>query len=169
MALTGKPVHLGAPFQLGVEMSDWYADLSFEELPDLLKRMESRLAGSGYISGLVKVYQLSGTLNPFVVVESYAGREYGSDQHLRDAVLSVLASLYPKLDYASVTFSAETYDPTTGTTAITTTPAPRDTVTGSAIIDQIGANIGSAVGLETQSGLLLGALGVVALVLLLRR
>lgn len=169
MALTGKPVHLGAPFQLGVEMSDWYLDLSFEELPDLLTRMESKLAGSGYTSGLVKIYQLAGTLNPFIVVESYSGREYGSDQHLRDAVLSVLSSLYPKLNYASVTFTAETYDPATGQTSITTTPAPRETVTGSSIVDQVGATIGDAVGLDTQSGLLLGALGVVALVLLVRR
>lgn len=167
-AITGRPVHLGAPFQLGVELADWYLDLSFEELPDLMTRMESAIARSGYTSGLVKIYQIAGTLNPFIVVESYSGREYGSDQHLKDAVLSVLSSLYPKLNYASVTFTAETYDPATGQTQITTTPAPRES-TGSGVLDQVGQTIGSTFGLDTQSALLLGALGVVGVVLLLRR
>jgi len=167
-ALTGRPVRLGAPFQLGVELSDWYLDLSFEELPDLLVRMESALTRSGYVSGLVKVYQIAGSLNPFIVIESYSGREYGSDQHLKDAVLSVLSGLYTKLNYASVTFTAETYDPTSGTTAITTTPAPRSS-TGVNVLDQIGGTIGDAVGVDSTSGLLLAALGVVAVVILVRR
>lgn len=167
-ALTGRPVHQGAPFQLGVELSDWYADLSFEELPDLMTRMEAALSRSGYVSGLVKVYQLAGVVNPFLVVESYSGREYGSDQHLKDAVLSVLSGLYSKLNYASVTFTAETYDPASGTTAITTTPAPRSS-TGVNVLDQLGGTIGGAVGVDSTSGLLLAALGVVGLVMLLRR
>lgn len=177
-AITGRPVHLGAPFQLGVELAEWGTDLAVEVLdpfdwsttafPDLLRSMESKLAGSGYTSGLVKIYRLAGYVNPYIVVESYSGREYGSDQHLKDAVLSVLASLYPKLNYGSVTFSAETYDPATGQTQITTTPAPRES-TGSGVLDQVGQTIGSTFGLDTQSALLLGALGAVGLVLLLRR
>lgn len=167
-AITGRPIRKDAPFQLGVELQDWWQDLSFEELPDLMTRMEAALSRSGYVSGLVKVYQLAGVVNPFIVVESYSGREYGSDQHLKDAVLSVLGSLYNKLNFASVTFTAETYDPTTGTTAISTTPAPRSS-TGVNVLDQLGGTIGGAVGVDSTSGLLLAALGVVGLVMLLRR
>jgi len=167
-AITGRPIRKGAPFQLGVELQDWWQDLSFEELPDLMQRMESALTRSGYVSGLVKAYQLAGVVNPFIVIESYSGREYGSDQHLKDAVLSVLQGLYNKLNFSSVTFTAETYDPSSGTTAITTTPAPRSS-TGSTALDQLGATIGGAVGVDSTSGLLLGALAVVGVVILMRR
>lgn len=171
--VTGRPVHVGAPFQLGVEFSDWWLDTSFKDLPTILKEIEAALAGSGYTSGLVRAYQLAGYVNPFVAIESYSGREYGSDQHLKDAVLSVVAGIYPQINYGSVTFQVETYDPTTGQTQTLFQPSPiaaagATTGVGSGF-DAIGQTIGNVFRVDATTGLVIGAVGAVALILLLKR
>jgi hypothetical protein len=82
-------VSRGAPFKLGVEFSDWWQDCwSFQNLPDLLAQIERALAASGYVQGLVKVYQLAGWAHPFVEIAGYSGRDYGRPEDLRDSVLS---------------------------------------------------------------------------------
>lgn len=166
--ITGNPVHIGAPFQLGVELSGWYADVSFRELPQLLQQMEAALSRSGYTSGLVKIYQIAGSLNPFIVVDGYSGREYGSDKHLRDSVLSVLSSIYQNLNYSSVTFTVATYDAQTGQQQVTTTPAPREMPNGSFPV-QVGDTLGSVFGVDAQTGLIIGAFGLLVIITLLRR
>ncbi len=171
--VTGRPVHVGAPFQLGVEFSDWWLDTSFKDLSQILIEIESALSASGYIAGQVKAYQLSGYVNPFVVIESYSGREYGSDNHLKDAVLSVVAGIYPQVNFGSVTFQVETYDPATGQTQTIFQPSPiaaagATTGAGSGF-DAIGQTIGNVFRVDATTGLVIGAVGAVALILLLKR
>ncbi len=97
-------------------------------MPTLLTEIESKLAASGYISGLIRAYQLSGTINPFIVIAGGSGREYGSDLDLRDAVLSVLDG----------------------------------------VMKGIGSNINYAA-TDSQTGLIIGGIGLLGLVLLLKR
>lgn len=171
--VTGRPVHLGAPFQLGVEFSDWWLDTSFKDLSQILIEIESALAASGYTAGQVKAYQLAGYINPFVVIESYSGREYGSDAHLKDSVLSVVSKIYPQINYGTVTFQVETYDPSTGQTQTIFQPSPIAAAgtspgVGSAV-DSIGQSLGSVFNVDATTGLVIGAVGAVALILLLKR
>lgn len=173
--ITGKPVHVGAPFELGVELGNVLFATDVTRMPTLLSDLESKLAASGYVSGLIRAYQLAGTINPFIVIAGASGREYGSDLHLRDAVLSVLdgvmRNIGSTINYASVTFTAETYDPQTGQTTITTTPAPRDTTggTGTNSLDTLGDTLGSWFNTDSQTGLIIGGIGLLGLVLLLKR
>ena len=174
-AITGRPVHVGAPFELGVELGNVLFATEVTRMPTLLTEIESKLAASGYISGLIRAYQLSGTINPFIVIAGGSGREYGSDLHLRDAVLSVLDGVMKgigsNINYASVTFTAETYDPQTGQTTVSTTPAPRDTVSGGVggTLDQVGQTLGGWFATDSQTGLIIGGIGLLGLVLLLKR
>jgi len=172
-ALTGRPVHLGAPFNLGVEFRDWWLDTSFKDLSQILTEIESALAASGYISGQIKAYQLAGYLNPYVVIEGYSGREYGDDRHLRDAVLSVVDRIYPDIDWATVQFQVETYDPSTGATETVFQPSPiiaagTSPGVGSAV-NSLGQSIGNVFQVDATTGLVIGAVGAVALILLLKR
>lgn len=174
--ITGKPVHIGAPFELGVELGNVLFATEATRMPTLLADIESKLAASGYVSGLIRAYQLSGTINPFIVIAGGSGREYGSDLHLRDAVLSVLDGIMrgigSNVNYASVTFTAETYDPQTGQTSVSTTPAPRDMVdSGSlgAAVGQVGDTLGSWFSTDSQTGLIIGGIGLLGILLLLKR
>ena len=174
-AVTGRPVHVGAPFELGVELGNVLFATEATRMPTLLTEIESKLAASGYISGLIRAYQLSGTINPFIVIAGGSGREYGSDLDLRDAVLSVLDGVMKgigsNINYASVTFTAQTYDPQTGQTTVSTTPAPRDTVSGGVggTLDQVGQTLGGWFATDSQTGLIIGGIGLLGLVLLLKR
>jgi len=161
----------GAPFKLGVEFSDWWQDVSFQNLPDLLAQIERALAASGYVQGLVRVYQLAGWANPFVEIAGYSGRDYGRPEDLRDSVLSIVQRFYSKLDWRTVQFTTEQTE-SNGQTLPVYQPSParqQQEGAGVTITDQIGGTIGRVVGVDAQTGLALGAVGLVALVLLLRR
>lgn len=164
-------VSRGAPFKLGVEFSDWWQDLSFQNLPDLLAQIERALAASGYVQGLVRVYQLAGWANPFVEIAGYSGQDYGRPEDLRDSVLSIVQRFYPKISWASVEFTTESTAPS-GQTVPVYQPSPtqqQQQGAGVTITDQIGGTIGRAIGVSPDTGLALGAVGLVALALLLRR
>jgi hypothetical protein len=142
------PVHVGAPFSLGVEFTGWWEDMSFRELPQVLAAIQSKLTASGYTRGLVRVYQLAGYLNPFVVAEGYSGREYGRASDLRDAILSVIASEYSGIDFGSVRFETTTYNPTTGQTQQSRTDTPEGSgppppPPGPGLLDQLAQSLGT--------------------------
>lgn len=160
----------GAPFKLGVEFSGWWQDVSFQNLPDLLAQIERALAASGYVQGLVRVYQLAGWANPFIEIAGYSGRDYGRPEDLRDSILSVVQRFYSELGWATVQFTTQQTDPNGQTLPVyQPSPARQQEAAGVTITDQIGGTIGRVVGVDAQTGLALGAVGVVALVLLLRR
>lgn len=169
-AVTGRPVHVGAPFALGVEFADWWLDTSFKELNQVLIEIQSALAQSGYISGQVKAYELSGYLNPFVVIEGYSGREYGSDQHLKDAVLSVVSSIYPSINYGSVTYSVETYDSQSGQTQTLFQSSPiAQSGSSSNPLNAIGQTIGNTFKTDATTGLIIGVVGTIAAIVILKK
>lgn len=169
-------VSRGAPFKLGVEFSDWWQDIDFwwtyQALPDMLRDIEKALASSGYVQGIVKVYQLAGFVNPFIEIAGYSGRDYGRPEDLRDSVLSVVQRFYAKISWASVQFTTESTEPS-GQTVPVYQPSPirqeQQQRSAVSITDQFGETIGRAIGVSPDTGLALGAVGLVALVLLLRR
>lgn len=108
--LSLNPIHAGARFSLGVELADWWLDTSFREIDEAITEMRKRLVQSGYVNQGIRVYQLAGYFNPFIVVEGVSGREYGSATHLKDAILSVVESV-AAIDGGTVRFEAETYTP----------------------------------------------------------
>lgn len=165
-------VRRGAPFVLGVEFADWWQDVSFKTLPDLLAEIERALASSGYLTGLVRVYQIAGWANPFVQVEGYAGRDYGRPEDLRDSVLTIMRRFYSRLAWETVQFQVETTQ-AGGQPVDVFQPSPQVQVrqggAGDTITDTIGGTIGGALGVSRDAGLAIGAVGLVALLLLVRR
>ncbi len=164
------PVHVGAPFSLGVELTSWASVEDFVNEENL----RQALALSGYVQANVQVYQMAGVFNPFIVVEGGSGREYGSALHLKDAVLSIIKSQYT-IDPASVRFEAQTYNAQTQAQTITRYDAPtggsaQNAASGaggavSGIVDKIATSFG-----VTQSqALLIGAGGAVVGIFLLKR
>lgn len=158
------PMHVGAWFRLGVEMSGW------ERLDDLfvdVGRIQSRLNGSGYVQG-VQVYKQSGVVNPFIQIEGSSAREYGQSRHLKDAVLSVVGSLHP-INAGSVQFEAETYSASTGEPTHTYEEAPINQSgpgAGSGIFDSLARQIGIQ---ATEAKWLAIGGGVLLVVLLTRK
>jgi hypothetical protein len=164
-------IRRGAPFVLGVEFADWWQDVSFKALPDLLAEIERALASSGYLSGLVRVYQIAGWANPFVQVEGYAGRDYGRPEDLRDSILTIMRRFYARLAWETVQFQVETTQ--AGQPVDVFQPSPqvqvRQAGAGETITDTIGGTIGGVLGVSRDAGLAIGAVGLVALLLLVRR
>ena len=161
----------GAPFKLGVEFSDWWQDVSFQNLPDLLAQIERALAASGYVQGLVRVYQLAGWANPFIEIAGYSGRDYGRPEDLRDGILSIVQRFYTKISWASVQFTTETTQ-ASGQPVPVYQPSPtqqQQQGAGMTITDQIGGPIGRAIGVSSDTGLALAAAAVVIAVVLIRR
>jgi len=116
--LTGKPVHKGARFSLGVEINNY---ILFQ---DDLELMMTALGQSQYVGPQIKVSQLAGVINPFIMIEGTSGREYGSDHHLEDAILSVIQGQGYSLNLETVRFEVQTYDPETGQTGTTRRDTP---------------------------------------------
>lgn len=166
------PVHLNAPFTLGVEVNGWGR---IEDLFVDTEQLRVALDRSSYVTPGVQVYKAAGVINPFIVVEGRSGREYGSATHLKDAVLSVLGQ-FNVLNRDTVQFQAETYDPQTnapqtGTyqaAGIDNTPGayPQLSYPGSGgLVDSIGQAFGLD---QTGTYVLIGG-GALVTVLLLRR
>lgn len=151
------PIHRGAWFRLGVEVSGW-GDL--EDLWVDLEEIRHALDDSGYVVPGVQVWKQAGVINTFVVVEGKSGREYGQAMHLRDAVLSVIGNLHV-LNYGSVQFEAETYDASSGTRTTTVIEAPRNQTVAGGVTQQIMSGLG-----VTQKEANILAIGGVALVVL---
>ena len=165
------PVHIGAPFSLGVELTSWASIDDFVDENALRRALDS----SGYVRPGVQVYQMAGVFNPFIVVEGQSGREYGSATHLRDAVLSVVQSQYT-IDPASIRFEAQTYNPQTQARTV----ARYDAQTGgsaqyappatsgadvSGIFDQIAGSLG----VTRSQAVMIGAGGAILGLILLKR
>lgn len=165
------PVHVGAPFSLGVElMGLWYANDLFFDAESLRKA----LIASGYVLGNVQVYQKAGIVNPYIVIEGQSGREYGSATHLRDAVLSIVQASY-HIDAGTIGYEVQTYNAQTQAQTVarydaaagSATQAPGTSAAGavSGIVDKIATSFG-----VTQSqALLIGAGGAIVGVILLKR
>lgn len=156
------PIHAGAPFSLGVELAGaWNINDLFVDT-DLIRRA---LDASGYVQAGVQVYQQAGIINPFVVVSGRSGREYGSAAHLRDAIISVMQG-FNTLNLETLKFQADTYNPTTGAPSTT---ASNNAASGAGVLDQAGAAVGNLFNVNPSTGLLIGAVGALALVLILKR
>lgn len=175
-AVTNKPVHRGAPFSLGVEISHgWYTNSGIP-IPSPTSIDANGIAldlmQSGYVEGYANVYQLSGWLNPFIVIEGYSGREYGSDLHLKDAVLSVLSNTYA-VDESTVRFEAQVYDPETGAAAVSRYDAPTGGSAGAAPREAGGSSpidtLANWLGVSPTNAALIGAGGALLLLLVLKR
>lgn len=173
-ALSLGPIHYGARFSLGVELAEWWADTSFRELPDAMALIRQRLVQSGYVDSSTRVYQLSGYLNPFIVIEGGSGREYGSATHLKDAVLSIVETV-AAIDAASVRFEAETYTPGAAPSVAPTVQrydaisggnnsAPPATPSGvAAFFDQVAGDLGITRGQAIGLGIGAGFVGLILL------
>ena len=166
------PIHVGAPFSLGVEISGWWYIHDMMVDVDVIRL---KLDASGYVQPGVQVYQMAGVINPFIVVEGRSGREYGSADHLKDAVLSVIASLNTA-DYSTVRFEAQTYSAATGSGSTARYDAPlggsanyAPAAAGSdglsSALDQLAVWMGVS---RTQAALI-GAGGALVGILLLKR
>ena len=156
------PVHAGAPFSLGVELAGaWNINDLFVDT-DLIRRA---LDASGYVQTGVQVYQQAGIINPFVVVSGRSGREYGSAAHLRDAIISVMQG-FNTLNLETLKFQADTYNPETGAPSTT---ASNNAASGADVLNQAGAAVGNLFNVNPSTGLLIGAVGALALVLILKR
>src|SRR5262245_593602 len=121
--IAGKPVHIEAPFSLGVELysdAPWYSgDFGLD-----ISAIQDALNESDYVSG-VSVFQIAGTLHPFVAIEGYSAQEYGRDHDLRNAILGVVDGVQNVgVNRGTVRFEVETYDPATGQTQTTRYDAP---------------------------------------------
>lgn len=145
--VSGRPVHIEAPFSLGVELfsdAPWYEGsygIDIQAIQDALNE-------SDYTSG-VGVFQISGVLHPFIAVEGYSAQEYGRDGDLRNAILSVIDGVYGVgINRGTVRFEVETYDPTTGQTQTTRYDAQTGGSAGQAspegpgFLDQLGQSLG---------------------------
>lgn len=164
------PVHIGAPFSLGVELTSWASIDDFVD-EEALRRA---LAGSGYVQASVQVYQMAGVFNPFVVVEGHSGREYGSATHLRDAILSVVQDQY-RIDPASVRFEATTYNPQTQAQSVARYDAPTGgaqyapAAAGADTFSGVFDSIAGSLGVTRSQAVLIGAGGAILGVILLKR
>ena len=94
-----------------------------------------------------------------------SGREYGSAAHLRDAIISVMQG-FNTLNLETLKFQADTYNPTTGAPSTT---ASNNAASGAGVLDQAGAAVGNLFNVNPSTGLLIGAVGALALVLILKR
>lgn len=175
--IKGQPVHRGAPFSYAVEFEDWYADVSWKPLVQVLSEIKAKLDQSGYVTGLTKIYQLAGYFDPFIVVEGFSGREYGSDLHLRDAITSVVTSIYGNIDYSTIKFEVETYNPQTNQPQTTrrdtsgggATQAPQDSSSGFSLPSLEIDKLATSLGVTRTQAILIGAGGALLGLLLLRR
>lgn len=111
------PIHRGAAFALGVELNGWGQVDDFGLSIDI-DRIRRQLDASDYVLPGVSVSHLAGYINPYLSIEGRSGREYGSATHLKDAVLSVLGQEHA-INYNTVSFEAETYDPQSGSQGTT--------------------------------------------------
>ena len=162
------PIHAGAAFSLGVELAGaWNINDLFVDV-DAIRRA---LDASGYVRPGVQVYQQAGIINPFVVVSGESGREYSKASHLRDAVLSVMQGLNT-LNLDTLKFQANTYDPNTGT-VLTVIDDNSGGGSGSGDgkngIDDFAKKLGELFKVSPSTGLLIGAVGALALVLIIKR
>lgn len=172
-ALTLPPIHQGASFSLGVEIDVdcnsasgcVWMDSDEESIREALNR-------SGYVIPGVLVYQLSGALNPFIVIEGASGREYGSANHLRDAIISVMRGLGYFLNTSALRFQADTYDPQTGAPSTGRYDAPIGGGTSPPpdVVSDIGAGIvdtiSDAFSIDRSTATLIGVgAGVLVLIL----
>lgn len=166
------PIHKGARFSLGVEVSGWYR---IDDLFVDTEALRTALINSGYVAANTQVYQKAGIINPYIVVEGGSGREYGSALHLRDAVLSVIQSMH-RIDAGTLGFEAETYNAQTNAPTV----ARYDAATGGAVyapttsagpgsfsgvIDSLATSLGVT---QTQA-VLIGAGGAILGLVLLKR
>ena len=163
------PIHAGAAFSLGVELAGmWNINDLFVDT-DLIRRA---LDASGYVRPGVQVYQQAGIINPFIVVSGESGREYSKASHLRDAVLSVMQGLNT-LNLDTLQFQADTYDPNTGTVSTVVNNnsggGSGGGSDGKGGVDDFAKKLGELFKVSPSTGLLIGALGALALVLILKR
>lgn len=165
------PVHIGAPFSLGVEVSEFSGGPRAIDI----EQIRLALAASDYVLPSVQVYQMGGYFNPFVVVEGSSGREYGSATHLKDAVLSVIQAATAgaaTVNFGSVRFEAETYEPSTGGAQTTRFDAPLGGGASGApqVISSLTQSIASYFGLSADEAklILIGGAAILALVVLRR-
>ncbi len=156
------PIHAGAAFSLGVELAGaWNINDLFVDT-DMIRRA---LDASGYVRPGVQVYQQAGIINPFVVVSGQSGREYGSASHLRDAIISVMQGINT-LNLDTLKFQADTYNPETNAPSTT---ASNNAASGAGVLDQAGAAVGNLFNVSPSTGLLIGAVAALALVLIIKR
>jgi hypothetical protein len=163
-------VRNGAPFRLGVELSNWWADTSWRDLDTVLKDFESALTRSGYITGLVRAYQVAGWANPYISIDGYSGKDFSSDQHLRDALLSVIKSVYPGIDYSTVGWQVEidtTVNPSPGTQTVYTPSTQQQA--SAPVFASATQSIGSWFDGQNTTTLLLGGAALLIVLSLLRR
>ena len=163
-------VRTGAPFRLGVELSNWWADTSWRDLDTTLKDLESAIVRAGYTSGLVRAYQVAGWANPYISIDGYSGRDYSSDQHLRDALLSVVRSVYPAIDYSSVGWQVDIDTTAPAAPGVQTiyTPSAQQ-VSDNNPVTAASQAIGNALGVDSTSALLLGGAAVLLIITLVKR
>jgi len=120
------PNQAGASFELGVELNGWdvLTDLSNWTMAGLLDEVRLAVQQGGFVQVPAQVFSLTGitSWNPFIVIKGRAAYAHSSASHLRDAILSAVATVVG-YNAGSVRFEADTYDPTTGQTH--TDPAKR--------------------------------------------
>lgn len=164
-------VRTGAPFRLGVELSNWWADTSWRDLDTTLKDLESAIVRSGYTSGLVRAYQVAGWANPYISIDGYSGRDYSSDQHLRDALLSVVRSVYSAIDYSSVGWQVDIDTTVTapGVQTIYTPSSAQQQASDNNPVTAASQAIGNALGVDNTTALLLGGAAVLLIITLVKR
>ena len=160
------PVHVGAAFSLGVELAGaWNLNDLFVDT-DLIRRA---LDASGYVWPGVQVYQQAGIINPFIVVSGESGREYSKASHLRDAVLSVMQGLN-SLNLDTLKFQADTYDPNNGTVStVIDNNSGGGSGGGKGGVDDFAKKLGELFKVSPSTGLLIGAVGALAVVLIIKR
>lgn len=176
--VSGRPVHIEAPFSLGVEVyndAPWYSGrygIDYDAIAAALNE-------SDYVSG-VSVYPLSGVRNVFIVIEGYSAQEYGRDSHLRNAILDVVDGVYGvQTSRGSARFEVETYDPQTGQTQTTRYDAPAGGSAnppsdvgidfGAGIVDSISGALSVDRSTATMIGVGVGALALILVVGIVRR
>lgn len=163
LAAITDPIHYGASFSLGVELTFVYPDT---------EAIRHALNSSDYVRSGVNVYKLSGYINPFIVIEGQSGREYGSASHLKDAVLSVIENHY-ELNRSSVRFEAQTYQVGSGAPTTGRYDASVGGSASEAPLEPISMNpidgIAKILGVTRNEAMVIGIGGAVVGVVLLKR
>lgn len=101
------PMWAGDRFSFGVEITLGWGS-AFSSYEQIAQWVED--AGLSYNT---RSYKLSGTINPFVVVEGQAAQNFDSASDLRDAIFSILAS-YVWANAGTIRFEAETHPDASG-------------------------------------------------------
>lgn len=106
--LSLAPMWAGDRFSFGVEITlGWgSAFSSYEQIAQWIEQ-----AGLSYDT---RSYKLSGSINPFIVIEGRAAQNFDSASELRDAIFSILASNV-WANAGTIRFEAETHPDGGGT------------------------------------------------------